>query len=209
MRSTSSYYLKSILSRNQLPLGRMLPSNLATPFRYSHSFAHSQVKKRPAAQQETMGGETAESHGIDHIVNNGHKISVTQLGTAYGSPRKFSTWVRWLLGSIVVIIFPYWQTKWQNFLRIEGEIEAVAEKVEGAVEVVEKVAAVAEEVSEEVAESLPSEGKLKDAVLFVKHVSEEAKKEAELALKLIHEVAEAKEDAETIMEPIIHQERKD
>lgn len=71
---------------------------------------------------------------------------------------------------------------------LSGEIETVAENVESALEMAEKVAAAAEKVSEEVAASLPSDGKLKDAALFVEHVSEEARREAELTLKLIREV---------------------
>ncbi|CAN6480070.1 unnamed protein product [Victoria cruziana] len=188
-----------------------MPSpELATPFRHSHSFSRSQAKKMAAVQRESEGGETAEfeTQGIHQTANGGSKMSVTERGTARSSAGKFSAWARWLLGSLVAVIFPYWQMKWQSFRRIEGEIETVAENVESALEMAEKVAAAAEKVSEEVAASLPSDGKLKDAALFVEHVSEEARREAELTLKLIREVAQAKKDMETIMEPIEHQEKE-
>ncbi|CAL9073343.1 unnamed protein product [Musa textilis] len=99
-----------------------------------------------------------------------------------------STWARWALGSMLTLILPFWVKKWRTLLRIEGEVEMVADAVEEVFEVVEKVATVVEKVSSEVAERLPEEGKLKDAVLSIEHVSREAAQDAHLANDIIHKL---------------------
>lgn len=70
-----------------------------------------------------------------------------------------------------------------------GETELVVEEVEGIAKVVEKVAIAAEKLSAEVADKLPENGKLKEAALFVEHVSQEAAHDAEIAEHFIHKVS--------------------
>jgi hypothetical protein len=69
-----------------------------------------------------------------------------------------------------------------------GEAEMVVEEVETVAEVVEKVASAAEKISAEVADKLPAKGKLKEAALFVEHVSEEAVRDAQLTEDFIRKV---------------------
>jgi hypothetical protein len=64
----------------------------------------------------------------------------------------------------------------------------VVEEVEIVAEVVEKVASASEKISAEVADKLPAKGKLKEAALFVEHVSEEAVRDAQLTEDFIHKV---------------------
>jgi len=64
----------------------------------------------------------------------------------------------------------------------------VAEAVEEVAGVVEKVAGVAEKMAADAAESLPEDGKLKAAALFVENVSKEVAEEAHLTKDIIHKV---------------------
>ncbi|KAK9110973.1 hypothetical protein Scep_018492 [Stephania cephalantha] len=81
------------------------------------------------------------------------------------------------------------------------EVEKVAKVVEDAAEVVETVATVAENLSTAAVDKLPDDGKLKDAVLLVKRVSEEAVKGAQLTEDFIHKVDEVKEEIEDLVNP--------
>ncbi|RWW64020.1 hypothetical protein BHE74_00028767 [Ensete ventricosum] len=104
---------------------------------------------------------------------------------------------------MLTLILPFWEKKWRTLLRIEGEVEMVADAMEEVFEVVEKVATVVEKVSSEVAERLPEEGKLKDAVLSVEHVSREAAEDAHLAKDIIHKVDEVKQEVELLLESVV------
>lgn len=55
-------------------------------------------------------------------------------------------------------------------------------------EVVEKVATVFEHISAQVADKLPDDSKLKDAALFVEHVSKVTAEDAHLTEDAIHKV---------------------
>lgn len=65
------------------------------------------------------------------------------------------------------------------------EVEKV---IENTAEAVEKVAEEAEKVMEQVEHDLPEGSKLKETVLVLEHATEEAQKDAKLALDLIHKV---------------------
>lgn len=62
------------------------------------------------------------------------------------------------------------------------------EDAEIVAEVVEKVATVAEKVSAQVADELPDDSKLKEAALFVEHVSGVTAQDAHLTENFIHKV---------------------
>lgn len=79
----------------------------------------------------------------------------------------------------------------------------MVEEVEGIAKVVEKVAIAAEKLSAEVADKLPENGKLKEAALFVEHVSQEAAHDAEIAEHFIHKVEAIKEDLEELVNPVL------
>ncbi|XP_062177863.1 uncharacterized protein LOC133882674 [Alnus glutinosa] len=118
----------------------------------------------------------------------------------------FPWWAKWVWGSILTFSLPLmWKQDWGKLRRIEGEAEMVVEEVETVVEVVEKVASVAEKISAEVADKLPAKSKLKEAALFVEHVSEEAVRDAQLTEDFIHKVDALKEDLDALVEPIIVQ----
>ncbi|KAK9134219.1 hypothetical protein Syun_013549 [Stephania yunnanensis] len=123
-------------------------------------------------------------------------------GSATPIPRKpnFLSW-RWFLGIFLSLVLPFWQGSWTKLLQIENEVEKVTKVVEDAAEVVETVATVAENLSTAAVDKLPDEGKLRDAVLLVKHVSEEAVKGAQLTEDFIHKVDEVKEEIEDLVNP--------
>ncbi|GAV87869.1 hypothetical protein CFOL_v3_31294 [Cephalotus follicularis] len=115
-------------------------------------------------------------------------------------------WTRWLLGSILTLLLPFWKEKWQKLRKIEGEAEMVVEEVRHVTEVVEKVATVAENVSMEVADALPEQGKLKKAALLVERVSNATAQEAHFAndiARKVHALEQDVDDLETLVEPIV------
>ncbi|GFZ10242.1 hypothetical protein Acr_21g0008410 [Actinidia rufa] len=88
---------------------------------------------------------------------------------------------RWTLGAILSLL-PFGKEKWEGFLRIEGQVENVAEAVENVAEVVEKVAGVAEK---------------------------EAAKDANFAINVIHKVEELKQEVvEKVVEPVNEPDQK-
>ncbi|KAL1327007.1 hypothetical protein HN51_037113 [Arachis hypogaea] len=118
----------------------------------------------------------------------------------------FPHWLRWLLGSVLGLLLPFWKIYWGKLERIEGEAEIVAEEVEAVASVVEKVATVAEKVSEDVAEMLPEDANLKKVAVFVEHASEQIAHDAQLAQQFIHKVEKVKndlDDLESFVEPVI------
>jgi len=123
-------------------------------------------------------------------------------------PRKpiFPTWAKWVFGSLMSIIMPFWKLKWGSLILLEDKVEQVVEEVEVVVEVVEKVAETAEKVSAEVADKFPDNSKLKEAALIVEHISTVAATDAEMAEDVIHKVEELKRDLTdlgTLVEPVI------
>ncbi|OIV94560.1 hypothetical protein TanjilG_25622 [Lupinus angustifolius] len=118
----------------------------------------------------------------------------------------FPYWLRWVFGSLLSLLIPFWKHNWENLRRIEGEAVIVVEEVETVANVVEKVATVAERVSENIAEKLPGDGKLKEAALVVEHASKQVLHGAQLTEEFIHKVEELKndlDDLESFMEPVI------
>ncbi|KAJ6372021.1 hypothetical protein OIU77_002360 [Salix suchowensis] len=113
--------------------------------------------------------------------------------------RNFTTCrAKWILGSILSIILPFWKRKREELKRLEGEAEIIVEEVGQVAEVVEKVAAVAEKVSEEVAEVLPENGKLKETALLIEQVSKAAVHDAKLTQDFIHKVDALKHDIDDL-----------
>ncbi|KAJ6370287.1 hypothetical protein OIU76_028542 [Salix suchowensis] len=113
--------------------------------------------------------------------------------------RNFTTCrAKWILGSILSIILPFWKRKREELKRLEGEAEIIVEEVGHVAEVVEKVAAVAEKVSEEVAEVLPENGKLKETALLIEQVSKAAAHDAKLTQDIIHKVDALKHDIDDL-----------
>ncbi|XP_061355526.1 uncharacterized protein LOC133300054 [Gastrolobium bilobum] len=117
----------------------------------------------------------------------------------------FPHWLRWVLGSVLSLVLPFWKYV-EKLQRIEGEAEVVVEEVEKVAEVVQKVATVAEKVSEDVAEMLPQDGNLQKAALMVEHASKQVAHDAQLAEEFIHKVENVKNDLdnlESFVEPVI------
>ncbi|KAL5982318.1 hypothetical protein ACLOJK_016389 [Asimina triloba] len=85
------------------------------------------------------------------------------------------------------------------------EAEKAAQVVETAAELVEMVADAAETLSNGVAQKLPEDGKLRDAVVFVEHVSKEAEKDAQRTIEFVRKVNELKQEMESLVEPVFHQ----
>ncbi|PNX79562.1 hypothetical protein L195_g035548 [Trifolium pratense] len=118
----------------------------------------------------------------------------------------FSSWVKWVLCSLLSFMLPFWSQYWGKLQRIEGEAEIVIEGVEKVAEVVEKVANVAEKISEDVAEMLPEDGELKKVALVVETASKQAAHGAQTTEEFIHKVEEVvndMEDLESFVEPVI------
>lgn len=60
--------------------------------------------------------------------------------------------------------------------------------IENTAEAVDKIAGEAEKVMEQVEHDLPEGSQLKETVLMLEHATEEAQKDAKLAIDLIHKV---------------------
>ncbi|KAL0335080.1 UNVERIFIED_CONTAM: hypothetical protein Sradi_4719900 [Sesamum radiatum] len=114
--------------------------------------------------------------------------------------------VKWLLGSVVSLLMPFWKNKWDYLLTLEGEAAKVAEEVEAVAEVVEKVATTADKALTEVANQLPDKSKLKEAAQVMEHVSNVAAHDAQLIENIIEKVGDVKQDLEELermVEPIV------
>ncbi|KAJ4964507.1 hypothetical protein NE237_024446 [Protea cynaroides] len=116
--------------------------------------------------------------------------------------RTYTTWSSWITGSIFPTLLQFWQEKWQNWSALEGEVEVAADDVEEAAEFVEKVANVVEKVSEQVANNTLGDGPLKEAALFVDHVSQEVVAGALIVEGIIHTAEKLKEEVETLSDPL-------
>ncbi|KAL8536223.1 hypothetical protein ACS0TY_011742 [Phlomoides rotata] len=129
-----------------------------------------------------------------------------QQTTPFPSKFVFSKWMKRVLGSLVLVLLPFWKNKWDTLLTLEGEAEKVVEEVEVVVEVVEKVATTAEKVAEVVEKQLPNNSKIKEAAQVVEHVSSVAAHNVQLIQNLINKVDDVKQDVEElekIVEPIV------
>ncbi|KAJ9174918.1 hypothetical protein P3X46_013513 [Hevea brasiliensis] len=118
----------------------------------------------------------------------------------------YASWAKWMLGSMLSLILPFWKEKWEKLKMIEGEAEIVGEEVESVAAVVQKAATMAENISAEVAEKLPENGKLKETAVLIERVSKATAHDAQLTRDFIHKVDKLKhdfEDLETMVEPVI------
>ncbi|KAH0977055.1 hypothetical protein GBA52_026774 [Prunus armeniaca] len=143
---------------------------------------------------------------LDTKVLNGGEDKVQQSHQATSTRLNFAHWFKWMLGSILSLMLPFWAQNWGKLKRIEGKAEIVMEEVETVAEVVEKVANVAEKVSADVADELPDNSKLKETVLLVERASKVAAQDAQLTQDLIHKVEILKQDLgdlETLAEPVV------
>ncbi|KAF7842998.1 uncharacterized protein G2W53_005296 [Senna tora] len=116
----------------------------------------------------------------------------------------FPYWIRWVLGSVVSLLLPFWNS-WQKLRTIEGEAEEMVEEVEKVAEVVEKVANVVEKVAEDVAENVGEDSNFRKAALVVESVSKQAAHDAHLTQQFIYKVDEVKndlDDLESFVQPI-------
>ncbi|ONH90642.1 hypothetical protein PRUPE_8G066300 [Prunus persica] len=143
---------------------------------------------------------------LDTKVLNGGEDKVQQSHQATSTRLNFGHWLKWMLGSILSLMLPFWAQNWGKLKRIEGKAEIVMEEIEDVAEVVEKVANVAEKVSADVADELPDNSKLKETVLLVERASKVAAQDAQLTQDLIHKVETLKQDLgdlETLAEPVL------
>ncbi|WOK97646.1 hypothetical protein Cni_G06354 [Canna indica] len=107
------------------------------------------------------------------------------------------TWARWILGSVVLLAFPYYK----KILRLEDKLEKTASAV---AHVIEKVAEATEKISEEVAEALPEDSKLRKIALGVEHLAERVADDAEKAEELIKKVDGVVDRVDhMVVEPIV------
>ncbi|KAI3445764.1 hypothetical protein Pfo_002429 [Paulownia fortunei] len=145
------------------------------------------------------------------------QIEEVQVQSALPAPPKFGfsigtnffhnySMVKWLLGSLLSMLVPFWKNKWDNLLTLEGKAEKVVEEVEVVAEVVEKVATTADKALAEMANQLPDNSELKEAAQVMEHVSSIAAQDAQLIENVIQKVGDVKqdlEDLETMIEPIV------
>ncbi|XP_031131548.1 uncharacterized protein LOC116032939 [Ipomoea triloba] len=137
----------------------------------------------------------------DHLLKNeANKVGVQD---PLPTPKfKIFSWAKWIIGSLLSIIFPFWN----GILRIEGKVEEVVEEVEEVAEMVEKVATAAENVIEAVADKLPANTILKEAVEAVEHATAQVAEDARNVTVFIHKAEEVKQDLEsleTMVEPLV------
>ncbi|XP_028080682.1 uncharacterized protein LOC114282239 isoform X2 [Camellia sinensis] len=213
--SSGSYKLQSLVT--VLYRYRLFTPNLSQPqqqhqlhhrdawlskFSYGYRSMHHGSRPMITATDSQISSTPATTDMVTKHENNNVQPSVPPPP----SKPSFPTWVKWLLGSILTLVLPFWKQKWEKLLLLEGEVEAVVEEVEIVAEVVEKVATTAEKVSADMAEKLPDNEILKEAALFVEKVSTATAKDAELTKNFIHKVEELKDDLtdlETMVEPVI------
>ncbi|PWA72917.1 Chloramphenicol acetyltransferase-like domain-containing protein [Artemisia annua] len=131
-----------------------------------------------------MSGDTREQEDV--------ALNVQPLDPAPPRPNIFS-WVKWVLGSILPLLFSFWKQNWDNMLKLEGKVEEVAKEVEEVAEVVEKVASTTEKMSAEVAEKLDN-GELKQVALMVEHASTIIANDARMTEEFIDKVGDLKQD---------------
>ncbi|GJX83273.1 acetyl-CoA-benzylalcohol acetyltransferase-like protein [Tanacetum coccineum] len=123
-------------------------------------------------------------------------LNVQSSDPAPPRPNIFS-WVKWVLASIVPLMFSFWKQKW------DSNVEEVAREVEEVAEVVEKVASTTEKISAEVAEKLDN-GELKQVALMVEHVSTIIAKDARMTEEFIHKVGDLKQDITDLENMVEH-----
>nr|GMD11192.1 uncharacterized protein LOC109164889 [Ipomoea batatas] len=134
------------------------------------------------------------------LKNEAKKVGVQD--TLAAPKFKIFSWAKWIIGSLLSIIFPFWN----GILKIEGKVEEVVEEVEEVAEVVEKVATAAENVIEAVADKLPANTILKEAVEAVEHATAQVAEDARNVTVFIHKAEEVKQDIEsleTMVEPLV------
>ncbi|KAL7601470.1 hypothetical protein Lser_V15G24395 [Lactuca serriola] len=102
-------------------------------------------------------------------------------------------WVKWVLGTILPLLFSSWKQKWDNILKLEDKLEEVVKEVEEVAEVVEKVASTTKKLSAEVAENL-NNGEMREIALMVEHVSSVTVKDARMTQNFLHKVGDLKQD---------------
>ncbi|KAI3774602.1 hypothetical protein L1987_49161 [Smallanthus sonchifolius] len=115
------------------------------------------------------------------------------------------SWIKWILGSMLPLVFSFWKQKYDSILKLEGKVEGVVNEAEEVAEVVEKVASTTEKLSGEVAKKLDN-GELKEIVLMVEHVSDVIATDARMTQDFIHKVGDVKQDLrdlEAMVEPVV------
>lgn len=105
-------------------------------------------------------------------------------------------WVRWLFGSMVTL----WGGHMADLLKIERDVEKVAEMVEDIAEAVEKVATMTEEISKDIEEEFPQDGAINKVAHFVEHLSEEVIEDAQATQEFIHQITSTEKIVETSIE---------
>ncbi|XVF17312.1 hypothetical protein REPUB_Repub10bG0109300 [Reevesia pubescens] len=112
-----------------------------------------------------------------------------EAGSTSTSPGASSnSWKRWMMGLLLSAVLSFWKHKWEPLLTFKKKVDTVVESVESVVEVVEKVAEEVEKVADKVADSLPENGKLKEAVSFIETIAKETAKDARIAEEIIQKV---------------------
>ncbi|CAH9081800.1 unnamed protein product [Cuscuta epithymum] len=129
------------------------------------------------------------------LKNDSGKIVVNDTAASYS---KFLTWTKWLIGSMLSVIFPFLKCKLDGIQKIEGEVEEVVQEVEEVAEVVEKVATTVEYVMGVVADKIPANSNLKEVVEVVEHASAEVAEDAHSVTAFIHKVEVVKEDLKNL-----------
>ncbi|VFQ81832.1 unnamed protein product [Cuscuta campestris] len=108
------------------------------------------------------------------------------------------TWAKWIIGSMLSLIFPFLKGELEGIRKIEGKVEGVAEEVEEVAEVVETVATTVENVIGRVADKIPANTPLKEAVEAVEHASAHLAQDAHYITTFIHQVEDVKDDIEKL-----------
>ncbi|CAH9081962.1 unnamed protein product [Cuscuta europaea] len=128
------------------------------------------------------------------LKNDSGKIVVNDTA----SYSKILTWAKWIMGSMLTVIFPFFKCKVNDIQKIEGEVEGVVQDVEEVAEVVEKVATTVEYVTGVVADKIPANSNLKEAVEVVEHASAKVAEDAHSITTFIHKVEVVKEDLKNL-----------
>lgn len=167
--------------------------------------------RRLDVARTNRGGRFFASHGMQWGII-GCQVSSTVMHAVMGdlpgatpppTPNNFPAWASWILGAVVSLILPIWKLKGGFLRKIGNTVEEVVETVEDVAEIVEDVAEAVEHISSDVADSLPENGALKNAALWVEKASKEVAEDAKQALNLIHKVDDLKEEVEKDIDELV------
>lgn len=125
-RSWTSYNLRSFLEL--IHRYRASSSNVSTVSKIGQGLSVHQGL-------QLINANSREGRRFHSTMMKSDKVAPAPVPNPPGS--NFPQWAKWILGTILSILIPFWQ-EWEKLRRIEGESEIIVEEVEHVAEVVRR-----------------------------------------------------------------------